>query len=271
MNAVTNWSGALMASVAGALAMFMSALPRILGFAVILIAGWFIASAIASVVAVLLRKVKFNDLAQRSGFSDFVAKTGAETDSAGMIAMVTKWFIRLIVMIVAFDALGLPAVSEVLSSLLLWMPNLVVALVALVIGGLAANALSNVVRAAAAKGGLQRPDILGKVASVAVWAFAIVVAVNQLGIATNLVNILFMATVGAVALALGLAFGLGGRDTAGEIVRRWYSKGQEQRPRMEAAMRAAGDITEAGMEGGAHAPGSTVQPPPGTRPDIRPH
>src|SRR5439155_11714895 len=158
----------------------------------------------------LLRVVHFNDLAHRSGFADFVAKMGIKTDSSGFLAFLTKWFVRLIVMVVAFDALGLPAVSEVLRQLLLWLPNLVVAVVGLVIDGLAATALSNLVRAATSQAGFAKPELLGKIASVAVWGFAIVVAGNQLGIAATLVNTLFMGLVGGIALAAGLSFGLGG-------------------------------------------------------------
>jgi hypothetical protein len=224
---ITEWSAALMTSLAAALAMFFSAIPKIIGFVVILVAGWLIASLVEKGVAALLRAVKFNDLAQRSGFADFVNKMGAGVDSAGMIGLVAKWFIRLIALVVAFDALGLPAVSDVLRQLLLWLPNVVVALVVMVIGGLAARALSNLIRGAAAEAGLGNADFLAKTASVLVWGFAVVVAVNQIGIATTLVNTLFMAFVGALALGAGLAFGLGGRDTAAEIVRNWYSKAQQ--------------------------------------------
>jgi HEAT repeat protein len=101
-------------------------------------------------VEALLHAVKFNDLARRSGFANFVNQMGVKDDSAGVIASVVKWFVRLIALVVAFDTLGLPAVSNVLNQLLLWLPNLVVALVVLVIGGLAANALSRLVRGAAA-------------------------------------------------------------------------------------------------------------------------
>jgi hypothetical protein len=148
-------------------------------------------------------------------------------DPAGMLGLVVKWFVRLIALVVAFDALGLPAVSDVLREFLMWMPNLVVALVVLVIGGLAARALSNLVRGAASEAGITNANFLAKLATVMVWAFAIVVAVNQIGIATTLVNTLFMAFVGALALGAGLAFGLGGKDTAAEIVRKWYAKGQQ--------------------------------------------
>ena len=224
---ITEWSSALMTSLAAAMAMFFSAIPKVLGFLVILIAGWFIASLIEKGVAAILRAIRFNELAERAGLADFVQKMQMNTDPAGMIALVVKWFVRLIAMVVAFDALGLPAVSEVLQQFLLWLPNLVVALVVLVIGGLAARALGNLVRGAASEGGLTNANFLAKLASVMVWAFAIVVAVNQIGIATALVNTLFMAFVGAIALGTGLAFGLGGRETAAEILRKWYGKAQE--------------------------------------------
>jgi hypothetical protein len=225
---ITEWSAALMTSLAAAMALFFSAIPKVLGFLVIVIVGWVIASLIEKGVAALLRAIKFNDLARRSGLADFVTKMGTQTDSAGMIGLVVKWFIRLIALVVAFDALGLPAVSDILRQLLLWLPNVIVALVVLVIGGLAARALSNLVRGAAADGGLGNAELLAKIASVMIWAFAIVVAVNQIGVATELVNTLFMAFVGAIALGAALAFGLGGRETAAEIVRNWYGKVQQR-------------------------------------------
>jgi small-conductance mechanosensitive channel len=238
---ITGWSDALMASLAGAMSMFFAAVPKIIGFIVILIVGWLIAALIEKGLRSLLHAANFNHLADRAGLSDFVAKTGQKTDASGMISSVVKWFVRLIALIVAFDALGLPAVSGVLRALLLWLPNLVVAMMALVIGGLAANALSNLVRGAAAEGGVDRPDFLAKFAKVGVWAFAIVVAVNQIGIATELVDALFIACVGAVALALGLSFGLGGRETAGMLLRRWYSRAQSDTPRIAPATEALGE------------------------------
>jgi Conserved TM helix len=237
---VSSWGEAVMTSLSAALALLLSGIPKILGFLVILIIGWFIASAVAAAVAALLRAVRFNDLARRSGFAGFVEQMGIRRDAAGVIADVAKWFIRLIVLISAFDALGLPAVSGVLQQLLLWLPNLVVALVVLVIGGLAANALASLVRGATREAGLGNPELLATVARVAVWGFAIVIAVNQIGVAETLVNTLFMALVGALALALGLAFGLGGRDTAAQIVRRWYEDSQRAGPRMAAAAEAGG-------------------------------
>src|SRR5262245_48913077 len=226
---VRDWGEALTTSIAQALSLFLAAIPRIIGFLIILAIGWFIATLVAKAVAALLRGIRFNDMAERSGFAGFVANTGVESDSSGFVADIAKWFIRLITLVVGFDALGLPAVSDVLRQLLLWLPNLAVAIAVLILGGLAANWLAGLVRGAAAKADLGNPDLMASIARVAVWGFAIVAALNQVGIARDLVNTLFMATVGAAALALGLAFGLGGRETAGEMVRDWYERSRHAR------------------------------------------
>ena len=243
---VRDWGDALFTSMTQALALFLAAIPKVLAFVVIVIVGWIVAALVARAVESLLRRVRFNDMAARSGFGGFVANTGVETDSAGFIALIAKWFIRLIALVVAFDALGLPAVSDVLRQLLLWLPNLVVAVAVLIIGGLAANALAGLIRGATAKADLGNPHLLANIARVAVWAFAIIVAVNQIGIARELINTLFMATVGAVALAVGLAFGLGGRETAAELWRDWYERSRRAAPKMEhAANEMARDADDA--------------------------
>jgi hypothetical protein len=255
--AITDWSAAMMTSLAAALAMFLSAIPKIIGFAVIVIVGWLLSSLVERGVAAILRAIRFNELATRSGLADFVNKMGTGTDSAGMIGLVAKWFIRLIALVVAFDALGLPAVSDVLRDLLLWLPNVVVALVVLVIGGLAARALSNLVRGSMMEAGLANANLLAKIASALVWAFAIVVAVNQIGIATTLVNTLFMAFVGAIALGLGLAFGLGGRETAGRILDRWYRTAQEKGDQLAHAAEVGTDMAASGSTFGRGGGGGT--------------
>lgn len=212
----------MIASFRDAFSMILSAIPRILAFIIIVAIGWFVSSLLARAVTGLLRAIRFDELMQRSGLADFVNKMGTGVDSVGIIAGIVKWIVRIVVLLVAFDALGLPAVSDVMRQFLLWLPNLVVAIFVLFIGGIAARALGNIVRGATAEGGFTNPETLANIARTAVWAFAVVVAINQLGIATNLINTLFTGFVGALAIALGLAFGLGGRDLASRTLDNWY-------------------------------------------------
>jgi hypothetical protein len=244
---VRDTGDALKASLAGAMNTLLSAIPRIIGFVVVLIVGWIIASLLARGVQALLHAVKFNDLARRSGFAEFVEKMGVREDASGVIASIVKWFVRLITLVVAFDTLGLPAVSNVFNQVLFWLPNLIVALVVLVIGGLAANALSRVVRGATAEAGLSNPETLETVTKVAVWGFAIVIAVNQLGIATTLINTLLIGLVGALALAFGLAFGLGGRDRAAQMLDTMGRRAQRTGPKLARAAESAARSIPQGM------------------------
>ena len=260
---VQNTGDAFRASLAGALNTLLSAIPRIIGFAIVLIVGWIISSLFARGVEALLRAVKFNDLARRSGFADFVQKMGVRDDSAGVIASIAKWCVRLITLVVAFDTLGLPAVSSVLNQLLLWLPNLIVALVVLVIGGLAANALSRLVRGTTAEAGFSNPEMMETVTRAAVWGFAIVVAITQLGIATTLINTILIGLIGGVALAFGLAFGLGGRDRAAQILDTIGRTAQRAGPKLERAANAARE----GAQTMAQQPSIGSHRSPGAMPD----
>jgi small-conductance mechanosensitive channel len=229
--ATPSFTDALMASFRDAFSMILSAIPRILGFIVIVAIGWFVSSMLARGVTRLLRVIRFDELMQKSGLADFMTKMGTGTDSAGIVSGLVKWLVRIVVLLVAFDVLGLPAVSDVMRQLLLWLPNLVVAIFVLFIGGIAARTLGNIVRGATAEAGFANPETLANITRTTVWAFAIVVAINQLGIATNLINTLFTGFVGALAIALGLAFGLGGRDLASRTLENWYDQAQEAKPK----------------------------------------
>ncbi len=255
--AIHDWGDALKTAVANALSLFFGAIPKVLAFAIIVLIGWLIAAALAKVVRALLEKVRFNDLARRAGISQFVEDAGVHHDASTVMADVVKWFVRLIALVTAFDALGLPAVSQVLQRLLLWLPNLFVALVILVIGGLAAQALARLVRGSATEAKLGNPNLLADLTRYAVWAFAILIAVNQIGVASALVNTLFMGFVAALALALGLAFGLGGRDTAADIVRGWYQRSQGASGQLITSAEAAQQQVEqaaAAANGGTRSP-----------------
>ena len=235
MQPITDWGTAVVSSTALALSMFLTAIPKIIGFIIILIVGWIISWAIGAAITALLRTIRFNDLSNRSGITTFVHNMGVRADASSVVAQIIKWFVRLMVLVVAFDALGLPAIAQIFNQMLAWLPNLIVALVVLVIGGILATVVSDLVRGSTASAGIANPNLLATLASYAVWAFAIVVAVNQIGIATALVDTLFMAFVGAIALAFGLAFGLGGRDTAAQMWNDWYRRSQENATRMSNA------------------------------------
>jgi hypothetical protein len=119
-----------------------------------------------------------------------------------------------------------------------------VGIVVLVIGGLVANAAAGLVRGATASAGFGHPDLIANMARAAVWVFAIIVAVNQIGIAKELVNTLFMGAVALAVIAFGLAFGLGGRDLAANVLKRWYGEAQASGPKLQQAAENASEMAE---------------------------
>ena len=199
-------------------------LPRLIAFIVIVLVGWIVSSILARLVASVLRTIKFNDVMARIGVADFLARMRAGVDASAAVAGVFKWLIRFVVLLVAFDALGLPAISDVLRQFLIWLPNLIVAVAVLILAGIGSRALGDLVRGMTSEAGFRNPDTLANVTKTAVWIFAVVIAVNQVGIGEVLVNTLFTGAVAALTLAAGLAFGLGGRDLAARKLDDWYSE-----------------------------------------------
>lgn len=208
-------------------------LPRLLAFFVILLVGWIVSALLARLVTTVLRAVKLNELVAGLGLSGFLSRMREGLDAPALVAGAVKWIVRFIVLLVAFDALGIPAISDVLRQFLIWLPNLVVAIAVLVLAGIGARTLGDIVRGTTSEAGFQNPDTLANVAKTAVWVFAVVIAVNQVGIGAVLVNTLFMGAVAALSLAAGLAFGMGGRDLAARKLKDWYGEGTQSVDRLK--------------------------------------
>jgi flagellar biosynthesis protein FliQ len=237
---VSSWFDAVMLSITAALVTFLSFIPAIIGAVIILIVGWIIAGILGRVVTMVLEKVGFERAAARTGVSDFVHRAGVKDARASrVIGELVKWFVRLLFLEAAAEAVHLTAVTQILNQIVLFIPNLIVALIVLMIGALIARFVGDLVRGSASEMGFTSPNLFASIARVAIMAFAVLIAVNQIGIAATLINTLFGGLVFALALALGLAFGLGGRDTAAQMWQRWYARGRELGPRLEQAAQPA--------------------------------
>src|SRR5256714_8778655 len=135
-----SFTDTLITSFRESFSMILSAIPRILAFIIIVAIGWFVSSLLAKGVVGLLRAIRFDELMQRSGLSDFMAKMGTGIGSVGIVAGIVKWNLAVVVLVVAFQTLGLPAASDATRQLPLWLPHLVVPLIVLLIAGIAAPA-----------------------------------------------------------------------------------------------------------------------------------
>jgi len=219
-------SEAIYYSLTSAFVRFVSFLPALIGAAIILIIGWFVAGLLASLIERALKAVGFEGAVERSGIGDFIRRTGTRLTTSGVIATLVKYFIFLIFVQAAANILGIPQLTEIINRIILFIPNVVIAMAIIVIGSLIANFLSGLVRSSVSGLGVGNPNLLATLTQYIVIGFAVIAAIDQLGIAATLVNTLLIGLIGSVALAVGLAFGLGGRDVAAQITQKWYDSSQ---------------------------------------------
>jgi Conserved TM helix/Mechanosensitive ion channel len=196
-------------------------LPRLITFAVILIVGYIIARVVRTLLTKGLRAVHFDDIANRAGVTRALELAGTRLDAAAVLAAVVFWWIFLVFIELAVNALGLTQISAFINAVLGYLPNVFVAILILIIGSLLANVVAGVVRGAAGEAGLTTAGLLADVARWAILVFAFLAALTQLNVAQNMVFILFAAFVGMIALAGGLALGLGGVDSARSLLSGW--------------------------------------------------
>jgi Conserved TM helix len=223
MPVVTNWGEAILTALANALNLVLTFIPRLLGFLVILLVGWLIATLVSKALTMLLRKVGFDRMSERIGLTRFEQRMGVKMDSAGILGTIVFWFLLLVFLVPAADALGVPAVSNILNQLVAYIPNVFVAILVLFLGALAATVVADIVRGATASAKIGNPSLFANLARYAIIGFAALIALEQLQIAPALLNELFGALVAAVAIAVGLAFGLGGQETARKLLTRGES------------------------------------------------
>ena len=258
---VDNWGEAVLVSATEALSNFIGFLPALVGALLILALGWAISGFLGRLIESGLKRIGFEHAANQTGINDFVARAGQGWSASQIAGEIVKWFIRLIAIQAAAQILGMDQISQIINAILLWIPNLVVALVIIVVGALIGRVVGGAVRASTSEMGLGNPELLAGAAQYAVIAFAVVAAMGQLGIGETVVNTLFIGIVGAVALAFAIAFGLGGREVAAEITRGWYDRGRDASQKIATyAERRRVDRERLAVAGEPVESGTTIRP-----------
>jgi small-conductance mechanosensitive channel len=204
-----------------ALSAFLSFIPQLIGALIILIVGYVIAKALQAIVGRVLEGIGFDRWMERGGIKQFFDRADTEHTPHSILGRLVFWFVFIIAITMAADALGIPQVSAVLAQLIAYIPSIIAAILILILAALLANFLSSIVRGATGS------DILASVARYAIIVYAVFAAVTQLGIAVELTAPTFLIVLGAVALAAAIAFGLGSREVAQDIIEKAYNRRDE--------------------------------------------
>ncbi len=199
-------------------------LPNILAAILILLVGWIAAKVLKAAVGRVLKLVRFPVLAQKAGIDEFLQKGGLERSSADLLAVLVYWLVMLIVLVTAVNALGLQVASQLLNQILLYIPNIIVAVIVVTVGLYAANFVAGLVRTAAANAGIEEAVLVAALSRYALISFTFAIALNQLQIGEVIVANGFLILFGAACLAAALAVGLGGRDVVARYLNRRFGE-----------------------------------------------
>lgn len=197
-------------------------IPRFLTGLIILLIGLIIASFVKQVLVQLFKFIKLDQLLERYGVPE---KRGVEGVSwTGFLAELARWFVIILFLVPTADTWGLGQFAVILNNLLGYLPSVLVAVLLLLVGFVVGRLVHDLLLASIQGVSKESARTIAVVGQYSVIVFAILIALNQLGIASDLIRILFAGVVASVALAAGLAFGLGGRDSAKEILEKILKK-----------------------------------------------
>jgi len=203
-------------------------LPRLGVALAVLVVGWLLAKAFRFSVVKALRALNFHILTERAGIDGFL-KAGGEKDTTDWIGTIGYLLVLLASLIIAFNSLGLTQVTDLLGRVLLFVPRVLVALLVVVFGGYFARFVALAVQRYFRAAGISDADILGRIARYAVMTFVLLLAIDHLDIGGGLIQKTFLILLAGVVFALALAFWLGGRARAAELLERWFPRDRVDR------------------------------------------
>ncbi len=206
-------------------------LPRLGVALAVLVVGWLLAKAFRFSVVKALRALNFHVLTERAGIDAFLKEGGTDKDTAEWVGIIGYALVLLASLIVAFNSLGLTEVTDLLGRVLLFVPRVLVALLVVVFGSYFSRFVANAVQRYFRAAGISDAEVLGRIVRYAVMTFVLLLAIDHLDIGGGLIQQTFLILLAGVVFALALAFGLGARDRAAELIERWFPRDPADRVR----------------------------------------
>ena len=215
----SSWGVQLSSAFTGIGVQVLQFLPKLLLAIIIFIAGWVVGSVLSDVVSKIIKAIKVDSILESAGARGLLDKAGFNLNTGAFLGGLVKWFIIIVFLVTALDILKLEAVNAFLTNVVLgYIPQVIVATLILVVAAVLADLSQKVLSGGARALDSKHAGMVGGVARWSIWIVAILAALNQLGIAGGMMQTLFTGLVAMLALAGGLAFGLGGKDAAANYI-----------------------------------------------------
>lgn len=216
---VDTWGGALSTSFTNLWAGVVAYLPNIVIAVIIFVLGWVIGTIIGRGVYQLFKSIRVDEALKKTGADEVMHRGGMNLNTGAFVGGLVKWFIILVFLVASFDVLGLTEVNSFLQGVVLqYLPKVIVAVLVLLVAGVLGEAVQKTVAASARAAEIRSAGMLGAVSRWAIWIFALLIALAQLGIGGPFFQTLFTGFIIALSLAIGLSFGLGGQEAAADFI-----------------------------------------------------
>lgn len=211
---VETWSQALAGSFQGLVGGLISFVPNIVIAIILFVIGWVVGEAVGLWVAKLVRAIKIDRVLEKLDLHVLMQRAGYRLDSGAFLGVLFKWFIIIGFLVAALDVLQLNQVNDFLQQVLAYIPRVIIATVVLIIAAVIAEVMQKIVVASARAASVSSAELFGGVTKWLIWIFAIIMALEQLGMMGAFLQIFMTGIVATITIALGLSFGLGGKDAA---------------------------------------------------------
>lgn len=217
---IQNWGDVFTQSLQNVWYGVASFVPNLVIALIIFAIGWVLAALVERLVESILKALKIDAALRSAGLEEVVKRSGHNLNSGLFVGTLCRWFVIVVFLMASFDVLGLAQVNLFLQQVVSYLPQVIVAVLILMIAAVVANAMQKLVVASAKAGHLHVAELGGRVTKWSIWIFALLTALYTLGVAPAMIQTVLTAIFAGGALAFGLAFGLGGKETAQRIVER---------------------------------------------------
>ena len=197
---------------------FIEIVPNLIIAVFVFVGGWIIAIGIGKLAAGLLKRLKFNEVFEKGGLQGTLEKADVKVNASDFIGAIFKWVVVVMSLLVAVDILKLTEFAGLLREVLGYIPNVIVAVLIFVVTVVLVDIVEKLVRVAVEGVKVGYGHLVSMLVKYSIWIFAIMVILVQLEVAKDFMNTLFSGIIGLLVISFGLAFGLGGKEVAGEIL-----------------------------------------------------
>ncbi len=197
---------------------FLAFIPSLIGAILVFLIGWFVAIGIGKLVAEILTRARLNQFFERAGWKAALEKAELKVNPSDFVGAIVKWILVIVFLLVAVEILGLVEFAGFLKSILAYLPNVIVAVLILIVTVIVVDVVEKIVRATVEGIRVGYGHLVSAIIKWSIWIFAILAILHQLGVARPFMETLFTGIVAMLVLAIGISFGLGGKEVAAEIL-----------------------------------------------------